>query len=232
MEPVNSQKSIAAMAVNTVLSRGTLPVTMEDVARACYDANLTYSRAIGDGMERSWEDSAESVTNGVKFRLANPSSSPADNHANWLVDKAAAGWKYGPVKDDEKKEHPCFLPYEQLPEEQRAKDIIFAEVVRGLTPYMQRTLYAADRPDARLADAPKLAEEHRLFRKRYRQLSQDEIALHDAIKDKADELAALFYRISPVHTSPDSNRERGANVALGIRHLEDAVYRAVKGLTS
>ena len=27
----------------------------------------------------------------------------------------ADGWKYGPVKDPEKKEHPCFVPYDDLP---------------------------------------------------------------------------------------------------------------------
>ena len=71
-----------------------------------------------------------------------------------------------------------------------------------------------------------------LFRKRYRQLNPDEVALHDQIKDKADELYALFRQVSDIEKGPDANRERGANVTLAKRHLEDAVYRAVKGLTS
>lgn len=39
-------------------------------------------------------------------------------------------------------------------------------------------------------------------------------------------------KVSPIETQPDANRERGANITLAKRHLEDAVYRAVKGLTA
>lgn len=45
-------------------------------------------------------------------------------------EKKAAGWKYGSEKDPEKKEHPCFLPYEELTDAQKAKDAIFVAVVR------------------------------------------------------------------------------------------------------
>lgn len=40
--------------------------------------------------------------------------------------------KFGPVKDPERKEHPCFVPYDQLPAAQRAKDHIFNAVVRAV----------------------------------------------------------------------------------------------------
>ena len=43
--------------------------------------------------------------------------------------KADEGWKYGPVKDADKKEHPCFLPYHNLPLEQRMKDYLFGAIV-------------------------------------------------------------------------------------------------------
>jgi hypothetical protein len=46
------------------------------------------------------------------------------------------GWKYGPVKDPEKKEHPCFVPYDRLPTEQKAKDYIFGAVVKSLAPIL------------------------------------------------------------------------------------------------
>jgi len=47
--------------------------------------------------------------------------------------KEADGWKYGPVKDAEKKEHPCFRPYNLLPRDQKAKDYIFRAIVHALT---------------------------------------------------------------------------------------------------
>lgn len=97
-------------------------------------------------------------------------------------------------------------------------------------------------PDARQTDATATAPEHSLFRTRYRQLSADEMALHDAIKGKADELAALFARIDTAPRVPlpsagiavleHVSLNRGAHVTLALRHLEDAVYRAVKALTA
>ncbi|HEY4383374.1 MAG TPA: hypothetical protein VGN34_02710 [Ktedonobacteraceae bacterium] len=84
---------------------------------------------------------------------------------------------------------------------------------------------------------------HTMFRKRYRQLTADELALHDAIKDKADELAYLIGSLNPsiahmlgvdmtstATLEPSMNCD-AANVTLALRHLEDAVYRAVKALT-
>lgn len=38
----------------------------------------------------------------------------------------------GPVKDAEKKEHPCIVPYDQLPLDQRMKDYIFAGIVHAI----------------------------------------------------------------------------------------------------
>jgi hypothetical protein len=46
-----------------------------------------------------------------------------------MQEKKAAGWIYGPVKDPEKKEHPCIVPYDQLPIEQRTKDYLFKAIV-------------------------------------------------------------------------------------------------------
>lgn len=90
-------------------------------------------------------------------------------------------------------------------------------------------------PDGRQADG---AVAPSLFRKRYRQLSDTEIQLHDAIKEKADELALLISSVptpAAVRTGSvldDLAANKGANVTLALRHLEDAVYRAVKALTA
>ena len=224
--------AIAAATVEKTLATAIAgQLTIEDIARACHEANGRYSELIGDGMQQPWEAVAESVISGVKFRLANPLCTPQDSHQNWLADKAMDGWTYGPVKDPVKKEHPCFVAYADLPKEQQEKDHIFVAVVDGLKAHLRKDLYAGT-PDERQSDQAALAPEHSLFRKRYRQLSPEEVALHDQIKDKADELYALFLKVSNIEVGQDPIRERGANVALAKRHLEDAVYRAVKGLTS
>jgi len=43
-------------------------------------------------------------------------------HEVWAAGRIAEGWKYGPVRDDLKKEHPCLVPYEELPEEEKSYD--------------------------------------------------------------------------------------------------------------
>jgi hypothetical protein len=104
------------------------------VARAAHEINRAYCAAIGDLSQPSWDDAPswqkQSAINGVLFHEANPDASPAASHESWLAEKAADGWKHGPIKDPEKKEHPCFLPYDELPVEQRAKDYLFAAVCR------------------------------------------------------------------------------------------------------
>jgi hypothetical protein len=106
------------------------------IARACHEVNRTYCQALGDKSQPAWEKAPdwqkESAIAGVKHALANPHATPADSHTSWLNQKRAEGWTYGEKKDPQKKTHPCFLPYEQLPASQRAKDTIFLAVVRGM----------------------------------------------------------------------------------------------------
>lgn len=97
--------------------------------------NRRWCELNGDNSQPSWEDAPEwqktSAINGVNCHLDNPNAKPSDSHDSWLEEKRRDGWKYGPVKDPEKKEHPCFVPYELLPANQRAKDAIFIAVVHG-----------------------------------------------------------------------------------------------------
>ncbi|MEW6572772.1 MAG: RyR domain-containing protein [Bacillota bacterium] len=43
-------------------------------------------------------------------------------HDTWAKQRIAEGWRYGPKRDDGKKEHPCLVPYEQLPESEKQYD--------------------------------------------------------------------------------------------------------------
>jgi hypothetical protein len=110
-------------------------ITKERIAKVCHEVNRAYCAGIGDNSQVSWGDAPEwqrdSAINGVIYCLTHPDSQPCDSHNNWLAEKEASGWKYGEVKDVDKKEHPCFLPYEQLPKEQQLKDALFIAVVRS-----------------------------------------------------------------------------------------------------
>lgn len=40
-------------------------------------------------------------------------------HEVWAATRIAQGWRFGPERNDARKEHPCLIPYEELPEEER-----------------------------------------------------------------------------------------------------------------
>ena len=44
-------------------------------------------------------------------------------HEVWAQNRLNEGWTYGPVRDDEKRQTPCLVPYEQLSEEEKAYDL-------------------------------------------------------------------------------------------------------------
>lgn len=48
-------------------------------------------------------------------------------HDTWAMERQSEGWTYGPRRDDEKRETPDMVPYEQLPESEKQYDRIMAE---------------------------------------------------------------------------------------------------------
>lgn len=103
-------------------------------ARAAHEVNRVYCLALGDDSQVPWEDAPEwqqvSALKGVEGVLAG--NTPEQSRMGWLLEKQETGWKYGPVKDPEKKEHPCFVPYAELPPEQQKKDTLFVCTVRQM----------------------------------------------------------------------------------------------------
>ena len=111
-------------------------MNIEQIAQVAHETNRAYCEATGDRSQLPWDAAPawqkESAINGVKFHINNPASTPADSHENWLKEKIASGWTYGVVKDVVEKKHPCCVPYENLPAEQKVKDALFIGVVRAL----------------------------------------------------------------------------------------------------
>jgi len=103
-------------------------------AEAGHEVNRLYCQSLGDLSQPLWADAPswqkESAIKGVAGAIEG--ASPEDSHKSWLVEKEATGWKYGPVKDPEKKEHPCMVPYADLPEDQQLKDFLYLTTVRAM----------------------------------------------------------------------------------------------------
>ena len=109
---------------------------MAHAAAAAHNVNRAYCQGLGDHSQEEWGESPhwqrESAMAGVAAIIASPEITPADLHGEWLAVKESEGWIYGDVKDAEKKTHPCMIPYEDLPVEQRTKDALFGLTVRGV----------------------------------------------------------------------------------------------------
>lgn len=43
-------------------------------------------------------------------------------HEVWAETRIKQGWTYGPERNDKQKKHPCLIPYEELPEEEKEYD--------------------------------------------------------------------------------------------------------------
>lgn len=105
------------------------------IAMACHAANAAWCEYGGDTSQKPWAEAPDwqrdSAIVGVEFHLANPDAGDAASHERWMEHKLAAGWKFGAVKDEKKKTHPCLVPFDQLPPEQQFKDRLFRTLVHA-----------------------------------------------------------------------------------------------------
>lgn len=111
-------------------------LSIENIAMVAHTVNRAYCKSIGDNSQDKWADAPEwqkdSARKGVEFHIENPDATPENSHEKWLAQKTSEGWRYGRVKDTEKKTHPCFLPYSELPADQKSKDWIFRGVIHAM----------------------------------------------------------------------------------------------------
>lgn len=57
-----------------------------------------------------------------------------NTHEVWAAERMKEGWTWGPVRSDERKEHPCLVPYDELPEIEKDYDRrTSAETLRVIT---------------------------------------------------------------------------------------------------
>lgn len=109
---------------------------IEAIAFVAHEANRAWCAANGDASQPAWADAPDwqkdSARAGVRFHLANPDAEASASHDEWLRHKIADGWVYGPVKAPDQKQHPCMVPFDQLPPVQQAKDRLFRATIHAL----------------------------------------------------------------------------------------------------
>lgn len=109
---------------------------IEDIARVCHEVNRAYCESLGDFSQLPWESAPDwqkkSACLGVQFHFDHPHAPASASHEEWLKEKTATGWVYGPTKDPEKKQHPCMVPFAELPRDQQTKDFLFKAVCAAL----------------------------------------------------------------------------------------------------
>lgn len=113
------------------------------IARVAHEVNAAYCEGLGDKTQTTWEKAPradqEAIVQGVKLHLENPDAGVAVSHEMLMKQMLSEGWTYGRVKDPIKKEHPCLVPFTDLPQEQKLKDFIFRGVVRAIAREQART---------------------------------------------------------------------------------------------
>lgn len=111
------------------------PLLIDKIAEVAHEINRAYCQAIGDDSQLPWDNAPvwqrESARAGVDLHLMG-NFGPEASHLAWMKQKREDGWQYGPVKDPEKREHPCLVPFHELPREQQAKDYLFRAVVHSM----------------------------------------------------------------------------------------------------
>jgi hypothetical protein len=109
----------------------------EEIARVVHAANREWQIVHGDRRPSPpWDEASEyqvqSSIDAVQEVLRG--LTPEQTHEAWCARLRADGWRYGEVKDEGAKTHPCLVPFAELPEDQRRKDVLVVAIVRALAP--------------------------------------------------------------------------------------------------
>lgn len=114
-------------------------MTVSEIAQIVHEIQRSFCISIGDNSLPTWGeagDMQENTITGVIFLLKDRDAGAGFSHTAWMDNKIAYGWKLGPVKNLDTKEHPALIPFDELPQHEQTKDYLFVQTVRSLQKFI------------------------------------------------------------------------------------------------
>jgi len=122
----------------------------EQIARVVHAANAELQAIQGDpAPSQPWDHEPQEIRDNASLGVRNARNgmTPTEHHQAWVEDKMRQGWRYGASKDAEAKTHPCLVSFDQLPRDQRVKNVLFIAIVRAMwAEETQPEPFVADQP--------------------------------------------------------------------------------------
>ena len=131
---------LASLRRQVTLSRNPgADTTAEDIASVVHDANRRWQIVTGDPApsplwEYAPERQAAGAIAGVREVLAHLGMTAEQSHEKWFDAMTAAGWRYGPVKDEQARTHPGLVHWPDLPGAEQRKDRLLIAITSALRP--------------------------------------------------------------------------------------------------
>lgn len=118
-------------------------LNIEAIARVCHNLNRAVQQDLGEEsipVAPVWEEASNEQKTGVMQGVMNIVSgvvaTPEESHQLWCANKRDHGWRFGIMKDEALKTHPCLVEYSLLGENQKIKDSLFFALVDSLKIYL------------------------------------------------------------------------------------------------
>lgn len=87
-----------------------------EISKIAHETMREYKESLGEPLP-AWDNAAQWTVQ--QFM---------NIHNEWMRQKIASGWKYGPVKDAEQKTNPLLIPFNNLTVQEKIKDSLMSEV--------------------------------------------------------------------------------------------------------